>query len=804
MQTPREAMMADAFIDVQIVEDIALPYESGAEQWLDETMSLAWQDVAGFFAGIRLDPLFSVDVAALADLVDTARILGEEPPNPFAWFEIPCDDEAFAEALLPLIEALPFVIWAGIRNPTLPAGLVSFGTNPECARAQQIGPAPYGVDAIYAWGVAGGTAPRIRVCDVEHGWDLNHQDLIGANIRAESVFGSIGRDHGTGVLGILMAADNGVGLVGIAPEAAGFLVTEARPPRGVLSLPAALAAAGIAAQRRGVVLMETSHIFVPGAEPAIPSEFHRPTQTAIRLLTAAQINVIEPAGNRGVDLDQFPFLAHLRPDSPTFSGAVMVGGADLTVINDTEVGWSRSSTYGTRVDCFAAFSNVRSPSSAAVDAYQQFTGTSAASAIVAGIVCAIQGMSEAASGEWLLPQDIRRLLRDPDLGTSTGAGLPGGIGSMPDLRKIARHMKWPRILPVAAMLFADDGAMIVQIDDNDLLSRRSWTLLSGFLPHMPLPPPDDSYHFCPHTPAVMVTLELEPLMRTLFEVVAVGNDGTLHYFWWDTLGYTGELAPARSIAEAVAAGHDVSAVHPTPQILAVAGISPEGRLVFMLMDAAIPNPLEFTEPLVLDGVASYRRSSGPVVISRLPGQLDVVAIDDGGNLRWAAGSAVATWGSFFGPFVSPSLNVPLDPRARPGVVGTFDGLVVVAVGVDGLLYSCGFGLMPMMVEGLTPIDQTTRFAALGPVALALTGANTLVAAAVGADGILYAMSRQLVVGASWSTVYPVDYSVKVSPLGGATIVARGHNIMVFAVLPDGRVCRSDFVSGIGWLPLRAT
>ncbi len=649
----------------------------------------------------------------------------------------------------------------------------------------------------------GGTGPRIRVCDIENNWDLNHEDFIGANITSFSVFASQDRNHGTNVLEILMAVDNGVGLVGIAPEAAGFLVTDNRGPGRGFSMPPALAAAGIAVQRRGVVLIEKAHIFVAGGGPDIPIEFHRPTQTAIGLLTAAQINVIEPAGNRGVDLDQFPFLAHLRPNSPTFSGAVMVGGADLTVINDTEMGWSRGSTHGARVDCFAAFSEIRAPSSAAVDAYQQFSGTSGASAIVAGVVCAIQGMSEAASGEWLLPQDIRRLLRDPDLGTPTGPGLPGGIGSMPDLRKIARHMKWPRIMPVAAMLFADDGAMIVQVDDNDLLSRRSWTLLTGFLPHVSLPAPDDSFQLSPQTPPVMLTLELEPLMRTLFEVVAVGTDGTVHYFWWDTLGNTGHLAPARSEAEVVAVGHDISAVHPTAPILAVAGISPEGRLVFMIDDAGIPGPPVFTEPLVLDGLASYRTLPGPVLISRLPGELDIIAIDDGGNLRWATGSAVATWGTFFGPFVSPPANVPLDPHAKPGVVGTLDGLAVVAVGTDGLLYSCGFGLMPMMVESLVAIDQTTRFAALGPVALALAGTSTLVAVAVGADGLLYAMFRQLAIGGSWSAVRPINSSVKVSPLGGATVVARGNNIMAFAVLPNGRICRSDFVSGLGWLPLRA-
>src|SRR5262245_41312514 len=105
--------MADAFIDVEFVGDIALPYESGAEQWLDGWLAEAWQQIAEGFGELRLDPLFSsVDVSALADLVDVARMLGEEPPDPFAWFEIPCD-EAIIEELLPFIEALPFISWAG-------------------------------------------------------------------------------------------------------------------------------------------------------------------------------------------------------------------------------------------------------------------------------------------------------------------------------------------------------------------------------------------------------------------------------------------------------------------------------------------------------------------------------------------------------------------------------------------------------------------------------------------------------------------------------------------------------------------
>jgi hypothetical protein len=468
-----------------------------------------------------------------------------------------------------------------------------------------------------------------------------------------------------------------------------------------------------------------------------------------------------------------------------------------------DAGWGRRSTHGARVDCFAAFGGNRAPSAAAVDAYREFGGTSGASAVMAGVVCAIQGMSEAASGQWFLPSDIRRLLRDPDLGTPTSPGLAGGIGSMPDLRRIAQRMGWRRILPVAAMPIADDGVTLIQIDDQDLLSRRFWTRLTGLLPNLPLLPPDDGFHFPAQTPAVMVTLELEPLLRTVFEVVLAGTDGSLRYLWWDTLGQTGHVLPPHSAEGVVAEGHDVAAVHPTQEILAAAGISPEGRLVFMIEDASKLGVQGFTDPLVLDGVATYRILAGPVLLSRLPGALDVVAIDDGGNLRWASGSILATIGTGWDAFVTAQGDVPLDPRAKPGAAGTLDGVAVIAVGTDGLLYACGFGLAPMMFESLIPIDHTTRFAALGPEALALSGANTLVAAAVGADGLLYAAFRRLTLGSTWSALRPIDRDVKVSPLGGVTLATHGASIMAFAVLPDGRPCRFDYISNIGWIPLRA-
>ncbi len=137
-------------------------------------------------------------------------------------------------------------------------------------------------------------------------------------------------------------------------------------------------------------------------------------------------------------------------------------------------------------------------------------------------------------------------------------------------------------------------------------------------------------------PPVMLTLELEPLMRTLFEVVAVGTDGAVHYFWWDSLGNTGHLAPARSEAEVVRIGARYVGRSPgrhrsSPWPASVL----KDELVFMIDDAgAFRVLLSAPGSIVLDSLASYRTLPGPVLISRLPGQLDIVAIDDGGNLRW--------------------------------------------------------------------------------------------------------------------------------------------------------------------------
>ena len=67
-----------------------------------------------------------------------------------------------------------------------------------------------------------------------------------------------------------------------------------------------------------------------------------------------------------------------------------------------------------------------------------FGGTSAASAIVAGVAAVVQGMHRAAHGTPLAAATLRALLADPSLGTPQHTPSARLIGPMPDLRA------WPR------------------------------------------------------------------------------------------------------------------------------------------------------------------------------------------------------------------------------------------------------------------------------------------------------------------------------------------------------------------------
>ena len=802
--------MADTWIDVQLVAEVALPYEAGAEQWLDETLAPYWQNVATLFPGLALDPQLPDElIATVADMMDSVRMMGEEPPDIFRWFVIPCADTIVGQ-LLPLIEALPFISWAGVRPDVAPTGVVSYGTNIETRQAFHLGPAPWGIDALYAWQVAGGSGRGVRVADLEHAWDLTHEDFVTASITPFSVFGTDDTDHGTGALGILMSGDNGVGTVGVSPEVEGFLVT-ARRQNGIFWIPAAVVAAGDAARPGGVVLIEVGHRFFPTGDTAhIPLEFHPLTQAAIRLLTLFGITVVEGAGNGNINLDGFPFLAHLQPDSPLFvdSRAIIVGaGVPTGATGDPE--WERAdfSTYGKRVDCFAWGESVVAPSSKPPGSYtHDFNGTSAASAIIAGMVCAIQGMSLAATDQPLLPTDIRRLLRDPELGTPIAPGKLSAIGAMPDFRKIARHQGWTRIVPVAAVSPTAKTITLVHIDDDDHLVRREWSSAGEWSDPLPVPAPFDTFKLAAGQPTVAFAVETTPRPYSVIDVIAADQGARIKLAWWDTLGFSGSGVgdPPNATSVAYAEGRDLAAIRPTQETIAIVGANARGRLMVRTGDAATHLLAGLSPPLVIDTVHTYKMTAGPVMVSQTAGKMDVIAVDDGGDLVWLAGTILATVGTGWQPPVSERLSQTLHPMGpRPAVVATPNGLVALLYGADGFIYSCAIKATAPFFGPLEPVDANIAIAMGGPVSLVLMEGNWLMAAAVDRGGLVRTAFRSLSAGSTWSALIPVDRDVVVSPLGGVTGVALSPAAAVFAVLFDGRPCWSQMVSGIGWLPMRA-
>lgn len=95
-----------------------------------------------------------------------------------------------------------------------------------------------------------------------------------------------------------------------------------------------------------------------------------------------------------------------------------------------------SSSFGSRIDCYAWGQDIHAASAAGTNTYDAFSGTSGASAIIAGVAASIQGMALAKRGQFLTPAEVRQLLL---IGSDVddGAAPPTVIGTMPDLAQIA-------------------------------------------------------------------------------------------------------------------------------------------------------------------------------------------------------------------------------------------------------------------------------------------------------------------------------------------------------------------------------
>lgn len=324
---------------------------------------------------------------------------------------------------------------------TIPA-VVTPGDDPYNAGQGYQDAAPDGIDARWMWTQTDGEGAGVAVVDVEGGWLVTHEDLVGKSPTLihgvhSTVAGWV--DHGTAVLGEIVATDNTVGVVGSAPAITSVRMSSIYDAAMTQHVDDALIAAVAAMGAGEIMLIELQTGFLP--EETIDSRLD-----IIRLAAAQGILVVEAGANGNTDLDIWldsGGFARLNRGSADFvdSGALMVGACVSAVPH--ERWWA--SNYGSRIDCFAWGENVTTcgygdldngggdPNKEYTDTFQ---GTSSASPIIVSAAALVQARHKAASGTLLSPMQVRAVLSSPATGTAQGTVVAGAIGVMPNLAAI--------------------------------------------------------------------------------------------------------------------------------------------------------------------------------------------------------------------------------------------------------------------------------------------------------------------------------------------------------------------------------
>ncbi|WP_157778573.1 S8 family serine peptidase [Massilia violaceinigra] len=409
----------------------------------------SWRKLLGQFPGLTVRPVFTlVRGNQLEQLIRRAVQMDPtyKPADFGTFFYIDAPSDTDLAALAKTLMRWNSVQTAYVDRAGPPP--VNPSDDPQRVNQGYLDPAPDGIDAEFAWTQLGGDGAGQRLVDLEYGWTLDHEDLAAHGITL--LYGSNAdtfRNHGTSVLGTICAVDNTIGCVGIVPalDAVGVV------SHYMNTRPNAIFAA-IAHQSFGEVLLLEAQVYLNDSLLLGPIEAYDADYEAIRLATALGIIVIEAGGNGTnngftppLNMDTYTTLsgqAILNRDdaNPEFrdSGAIMVTAASAAAPH-TRLPFA---PYGKRIDCYAwgeSITTLRSDASGLTNGYTTgFSGTSGASAIIAGAALAVQGGAVAqspASGR-VSPRQMRDILSSAATGTLPSHAETTRIAVMPDLRKI--------------------------------------------------------------------------------------------------------------------------------------------------------------------------------------------------------------------------------------------------------------------------------------------------------------------------------------------------------------------------------
>jgi len=301
--------------------------------------------------------------------------------------------------------------------------------------------APNGIDANYAWTVTGGKGEGVNVIDVEGAWNTTHEDFPALLSNSGNHYNDLGwRNHGTAVVGVIAAPDNGLGITGIANQVRiGVQSIKDRSTSNAILQAANNVGVG------GIVLIEL-HNLGPNDGTActcnlkqcnyVAMEYWSANFAAIQTATANGVIVVEAAGNGSANLDAAAYNKAFDRNHRD-SGAILVAAS-----RSTQRTPSCFTNYGTRIDVNGWGENV-----ATLGYGYGFTGghneenrfytfgfggTSSASPIVVGAAASLQGIANVRN----LPPFDSKVMRNllSDTGTKQTAQFDINIGQLPNLK----------------------------------------------------------------------------------------------------------------------------------------------------------------------------------------------------------------------------------------------------------------------------------------------------------------------------------------------------------------------------------
>lgn len=432
------------FIEVKFVDDSRVSLHGGRLSSAKFGRLAALEGLTGGAGPVAaLEPLFRADAATLQALAKSAQT-ADSQPDLSQWFRLRVKPGQDIARVIDELNAMSIVETAyAAPLPVAPPASPAY----HDFQTYKLPAAQSGIDSDYARTVAGGNGAGIRVLDVEYSWNTNHEDLSKLRLAGARINNGTPSDpfndnnHGTAVMGQLVADNNGIGVTGLVDGASAHVTNAMNTERGYDPANAILTAAN--ALRAGdVILIEQQAAGPSACNGYVPTEWIPSVHAAIVTATNKGIHVVQAGGNGNMNLDNTACFGSPFPGGRADSGAIIVGaGGPRSIIWCSDSVAERAkqpfSSYGSRVNVQAwgrcvtttGYGNLYN---GGVNAYytKTFSGTSSASPIVAAAVVALSGIAKQ-RGITLTPRQMRDLLKNT--GTPQAGG-GGNIGPLPNLR----------------------------------------------------------------------------------------------------------------------------------------------------------------------------------------------------------------------------------------------------------------------------------------------------------------------------------------------------------------------------------